>query len=602
MPFANRPYQLNCRAAIKAALQRGVTKQLIVMSTGTGKTRVAADLPDALSIPRHQRLGFVVHRDELAYQAAEAFHQQNPHLSVGIEKAKHRAGDADIVVFSVQTTGGASYEGDSDGNVAWAFTKRLQGFNPDHFWGIMIDECHHASRGKNYHALCRYFRCMKGEPESDGNRVLMGFTATPNRSDNLGLEVLFDEITFDYGIRPAVNDGWLARIMAYRVQTEVDLSKVAVRGGDFQIGDLQNTVNTPVRNELIAREYRRVSPKGPSLFYTVDIQHSCDLAACLRKHGAKVYPISGRTPDAERAEMIDLMRQGKIDGLTSCGVLNEGTDIPRVAAGWMCRPTKSSLLFQQQVGRVLRLYPSPEDREDMRLRGVTPDWVKDEALIIDVVDVSSRHPLVTIATLFGLKQKFDGKGKDILRQVEEVEKVESEHPNANVRDIEDISHLRTVLQRADLLAPPQTPPAIAAFSDFKWLQQSEGHYHLGLGDGRIVSVHEDTLGRAKVWSSLKGVRTLLHDAATLREAIEVAERQIPGRDRAWMAAAASWREKAPKEEQVRLLWMLDRKLKSQFPTPAGMFQYATERFRSGDAAFSRGSISDRISAAKSKRA
>jgi hypothetical protein len=82
---------------------------------------------------------------------------------------------------------------------------------------------------------------------------------------------------------------------------------------------------------------------------------------------------------------------------------------------------------------VLRPFPSPEDLTDIYRRGGTPAWRKPHALVIDVVDVTGRHALVTTPSLFGLRPEYDAGGKPVLSQVEEIERLDQEHPTLDAR-------------------------------------------------------------------------------------------------------------------------------------------------------------------------
>src|SRR5579863_1453620 len=97
----------------------------------------------------------------------------------------------------------------------------------------------------------------------------------------------------------------------------------------------------------------------PSIFFTTSVAHSFDLAAALRRHGARVYPVSGQTPDSEEKRLYQMFRDGEIDGLSSCNVLQEGFNSPVAMAAFMARPTASGLLFRQMCGRVTRPFPAP---------------------------------------------------------------------------------------------------------------------------------------------------------------------------------------------------------------------------------------------------
>jgi superfamily II DNA or RNA helicase len=578
-----------------------VTRQLIVQATGVGKAVQAAMVPDAIHMPRNKRALFLVHRDELVFQAAEKFSKYNPHLTVGIEKAEYRADSSDIVVASVQTLGKATNEG-TDGDVSWAYGKRIRQFAPEQFALIQVDESHHLSaKSQQWVAVLRYFRVLKGEENEEKGRLLCGWTATPNRSDNMGLELFFQKIVHEYGIREASKDGWLAPIRAFRVETEVDLSKVHTSMGDFDVAELEDAINTPERNELVARKYLEIDPPGPSIFFTSSVQHSHDLSDVMRKHGKKVYPLSGKTPDDERKRFIRLIKDGAIDGLASCGVLNEGTDLPAVVAAFMVRPTKSGLLYRQMCGRVLRCHPSPEELAEMTAHGEKPAFVKPFALIVDFCDNTGRHQLVGAATLFGLREKFDAKGKPLLDQVEEIEKIEQEHPGLDLRSCANLDAIKQSLQKLDLLKPPETPEEIRKVSRFNWLREAQDAYHLGLFDGAMLSIRVDTLGNFEIYRHVRGVRTKLWVAKSLKEALSEAEREIPDRDRQVMVATASWRREPPTDKQIGRLFYLDRKLRSQFKNAQDLYQFSLQRYHGGDGSFSRGSISQKISSLEVSR-
>jgi superfamily II DNA or RNA helicase len=532
---------------------------------------------------------FLVHRNELATQAAEKLHKYNPALSVGIEKSEQRAGNADLLVASVQTIG------QTNGN-------RISQFNPDDFAIIQMDEAHHAShKAQQWLGVLRYFRVLKGEPDEDKGRVLIGWTATPNRGDNEGLEIAFSQIVHSYDIRTAVKDGWLAPIVAWRIESEIDLSHVKTEMGDFCVPDLASAVNTPERNELIARKYEEICPGKPAIFFTCNVAHSVDLATTLRDHHFKVYPISGKTPDDERKRFLRMFQSGEIQGLTSCAVLSEGVDLPAAEVGVMARPTKSGLLFRQQIGRILRPYPSPEDLAEMARRGMEPAYIKQNALILDVCDVSGRHSLISSPTLFGLRRDYNAKGKPLIEQVEEIEALEAEHPGLDLRSAPNLDAIKTSLHRLDLLAVPTIPEEIRKISRFVWTKESPGAYHLGVLDGSLISVRENTLGDYEIYRHIRGIRTKLWVAKGLREAIAKAEDEIPNRDQKVMMADASWRREPCTEKQAARLFMLDHKLRKEFHNPVDLFTFCVSRYNSGDGAFSRGSVSNRISSLTAAR-
>ncbi|KAI7841556.1 hypothetical protein COHA_004727 [Chlorella ohadii] len=162
--------------------------------------------------------------------------------------------------------------------------------------------------------------CLDWEEASmqlgSGARLLVGFTATPFRPNNKDLGMVFQEVTFQPDILYLVGRGFLAPPAGYRILTEADLSEVkSTKTGDFRESELEVYVNTPHRNALTARAYQELAPGRPAIVFCV---------------GAQV--------------------------LTNCMILTEGFDQASVSCVIMARPTKSTGLYIQCIGRGLRLH------------------------------------------------------------------------------------------------------------------------------------------------------------------------------------------------------------------------------------------------------
>jgi ATP-dependent helicase IRC3 len=130
--------------------------------------------------------------------------------------------------------------------------------------------------------------------------------------------------------------------------------------------------------------------------------HTLSLCNAFRAIGVQARFITSKSSNVERHEALKAFKEGSCPVLINCGILTEGTDIPRIDCILMARPTKSSTLFQQMFGRGMRLHPSKKD-----------------CLIIDFVDNfhrAGRSGIVTIPTLLGLDVSTELKGK--ARQIE----------------------------------------------------------------------------------------------------------------------------------------------------------------------------------------
>lgn len=147
--------------------------------------------------------------------------------------------------------------------------------------------------------------------------------------------------------------------------------------------------------ELITYVFLFKAQRKSTLVFGVDIKHIESLTAMFKKYGLDARGISSKTKSHIRAETLKEFKEGKFPVLVNCGILTEGTDIPNIDCVIMSRPTKSPVLFQQMIGRGMRLSPEKED-----------------CLVLDFIDSYSQIPdLVTTPTLLGLDPTMEMKGE-----------------------------------------------------------------------------------------------------------------------------------------------------------------------------------------------
>lgn len=202
-----RPYQLEAIARVKeSCFEEGINNLLIQKPTGAGKTVFFSLLPDAINIGE-RRVLVLAHREELVEQAAAKLKVWNPDKSVGIEMGVHRAGDAQIVVASVQTIG-------RTGSI------RLEQFDPETFGLIVVDETHH-SVATSYGNVLDYFRVKERK-----DILHVGVTATTKRFDGKGLGKIYDKIAYQLSIHDAIEDGWLVDLVGKKISSATSLDEV----------------------------------------------------------------------------------------------------------------------------------------------------------------------------------------------------------------------------------------------------------------------------------------------------------------------------------------------------------------------------------------
>jgi superfamily II DNA or RNA helicase len=229
---------------------------------------------------------------------------------------------------------------------------------PDHFAYIVVDEAHHAVAPMTRQAL-EYFQ----------PGFLIGLTATPNRLDQKRLEDVFGSYRTTLDLEQAIEQGLVANIRAFRVQTNLDLSRVRFNGRQYVNADLERAIHIDSRNHLIVsvlqRYFLHTTLKG--LVFCVTVSHAQEVARLLDEAGIPAAAVSGRTRHVE--QVLDRFRKGEIRFLCSCNLISEGWDVPEIGVLVMARPTLSKALYLQQLGRGLRTTET-----------------KNEVFVIDVVD------------------------------------------------------------------------------------------------------------------------------------------------------------------------------------------------------------------------
>ena len=229
--------------------------------------------------------------------------------------------------------------------------------SPSYFSYIVVDEAHHAVAPVMKRSL-QYF-----DPD-----FLIGLTATPDRLDNKRLETVFGSYRTTMDLSEAMRKNLIANVRAYRIQTNLDLSEVRFNGRDFINADLERMLRVDSRNHLIVdvlKKYFAHQHKG--LVFCVNIAHAKEVAKLLNDAGISAHAVSGKTKHVDT--IVQDFRDGKIQFLCSCNLLNEGWDVPDITVLVMARPTISKVLYLQQMGRGLRRTET-----------------KKELFIIDVVD------------------------------------------------------------------------------------------------------------------------------------------------------------------------------------------------------------------------
>ena len=359
-----------------------------------------------------KRILALAHRSELIYQMAAT--GRNTGLSVGIEMGSHRAGKCDIVVSTVQTqvawrkchicTGTGEAE-DFDETVSCSKCdgrgqrRRMEAFDPEDFGMVIIDEAHHAT-ANTYRLVQEYY----GQ-----NRELkfLMVTATPKRSDKVGLHNVCDSVAYEMELRDAISEGWLVPIRQQFVTVDsLDLSKVGTSNGDLKEGERERAFLGETSKEeeellhAIAKPTIDAAGGRQVLLIASGCEHAQKLcAACNAYDGVTAELVLGTTDKDERKRIVERFRECETQILVGVDCFNEGFDAPDTYVVAIAKPTKSSSRYLQMIGRGTRPLaglvdglPSDSERKEAISQSEKPHCV-----ILDFVGNSGRHKLVSVA-------------------------------------------------------------------------------------------------------------------------------------------------------------------------------------------------------------
>jgi ATP-dependent helicase IRC3 len=536
-------------------LKDGIQRQLIQLPTGTGKTAVFANLKAHHCFDN--RMLVLVHREELADQAADKISHWNPSFRVGVEMGERSASNNDdVVVASVQSIGSIA-------------NRRIERFSPGAFDAVVCDEAHHAI-APTYKRVFDHFGFGDGATGDSLplGKLLLGVTATPNRGDGQGLGQVYDEIIYRMSILDAIKDGWLSDVRGFKVQSTVDLSGVHVRAGDFATGELEAAVNVDARNHLIVQNWLVRGESRQTIAFCVDIAHAKRLADTFKAYGVSAEAIWGTDPD--RREKLRLHKSGALQVLTNCGVLVEGYDDWRIGCVIMARPTKSQLLFVQMAGRGTRIpdFPDGISLLEAQTKGLTIP--KKDCILMDVVDNTGRHSLVTLASLFGLGAKTDLKGKSIVYAKEKIDEALEKYPSLDVDKIETVDDIQAQVQKVELFEF-KIPEEVATNSKLRWQKVSNDGYALNLPNKEHVSLTQDLLDKWNVKGTVNGNTFEIKDLPNLQEAFTQADNfvQIHGRHLLkLLRREAKWHKNTistPQRELIKQLYKYDPQILAMIP-------------------------------------
>lgn len=317
-----RPYQDRAIQALRAAYASGKRAPCLVLPTGGGKTVIAAAIVQG-AIARGNRVLFLVHRQELLAQSVSKLESAGIHDLRIIQAGSDLGGPtAKVAVASIPTL------------TRWTDRQPAAEL-------VIIDEAHHV-KAKTWNKLTDHY----------AKSMLLGLSATPQRSDGRPLGDVFDSLVVGSTVRELTDSGHLVPCRVYGPPADMDANEMAL---------------SP------AEAYRQHADGARAVVFCVSVPHAVKVAAEMNAAGIKTGVVTGVMSREDRKQTLADLDSGAIRAVASCHVLTEGWDSPNVAVCILARKPKHTGLFLQMAGRVLRPAPGKTHATLIDLRGSVYD-------------------------------------------------------------------------------------------------------------------------------------------------------------------------------------------------------------------------------------
>lgn len=319
---------------------------VIVAPPGSGKSVILSLLTaEAIQTWPATRVLMLTHVKELIEQDSRALLRVWPEAPLGIYSAGLRRKDIyePIIFAGIQSVWNKAYQ-------------------LGHRDLILIDEVHLVN-----HKDTGIYRAFLNESKRINPRVrIIGLSATPFRTGHgsiiEGEDALFHAISYEIGLLELIDQGYLAPPITKATSTQIDVSGVQIRQGEYAAGQLERAANVSTVTEAALDEIEVYGQNRKKwLVFCTGVHHAENVAEAMRARGLQVGCITGKTPSAERDTLIKQYRSGPLRALTSVGVLSTGFDAPETDLLACLRPTCSPGLWLQMVGRGLRVAPEKEN-------------------------------------------------------------------------------------------------------------------------------------------------------------------------------------------------------------------------------------------------
>ncbi|HEY3920788.1 MAG TPA: DEAD/DEAH box helicase, partial [Gaiellaceae bacterium] len=230
---------------------------------------------------------------------------------------------------------------------AW-FARHVDEVSRTAYQLVICDEAHTALGEKTSAAI-----------RSLSNPIYIGMTATEELIAKQVSDV-FPASVDDLPLSDAARRGLIAPLRCLRVPPVAAINSVPIVGGDFEERALAAALDHEALNMAAATLYRERFGDTPGIVYAAGVDHAYNLATAFRAAGIKAEAVSGRTSPTKLAQILAAYERGEIDVLINAMLLAEGWNSPRATVVMHLAPTASKRVYQQRIGRIMRIHPRKE--------------------------------------------------------------------------------------------------------------------------------------------------------------------------------------------------------------------------------------------------
>lgn len=311
---------------------------ILTLPTGAGKTVMMTEWAAKMA-KQGKRTLIIVDREELVFQTDENL-QDVSIMKAGYDKLYKP--EALIHIVMLQT--------------AYSRQKVLMDLDFDY---IFFDEVHQYYDGLMFKAITEAFP----------NAKVIGVSATP--IDNKGyLLPGFDECINDLQLQDLIDMGFLVKPNYYSLSNySIDLSKIKITNGDFNIEELDNMMINFERLDKIYSEWLKIAENRKTIAFCSSIKQAEATCNYFKEKGIACACLHSKVNNRE--EVLTALKVGAVKIVFNVGILVAGFNEPSVDCIMFLNPTKILRRYIQQAGRGLRLFKGKEDCLMLDFAGLT---------------------------------------------------------------------------------------------------------------------------------------------------------------------------------------------------------------------------------------